>query len=175
MDLLSRNWSLSTWRVFFDIAASIASIFAAISVIVGMFGIISNRLRKKKFTIVPRKLFPTPLGSYFDFTISNFTNHSLTIIEILLILNGNQYPMQMIEQPVINLLSPAPLRNIPISPYESKDVRILFEVSRKKLPNIIKIKVVTTQKTMKYKISVKELLLQCDMPQMQGQTEQDNK
>ena len=160
MSLLCKNWDLSTWRDVFDIAASIASIFAAVSVIIGMVGIISNRLWKKNFTIVPRDLIRSPLGSCFDFTISNFTNHSLTIIEILLILDGEQYPMQIIEQASMELLTTTPLRNIPVSPYESKDVRILFKVSRRKLPNFIKIKVVTTQKTLKYKISVKELLSQ---------------
>ena len=166
--LSCNSLDLNTWKDIFDIAASITSIFAAISVIIGMLGIISNRLRKKKFTIVPRDLIRTPLGSCFDFTISNFTNHSLTIIEIFLIVDRKQYPMQMIENVSTNVLLPAPLRNIPVAPYESKDVQILFEINRTKLPDFIKIKVVTTQKTLKYKISIKELLSQYTTPKEQG-------
>jgi hypothetical protein len=139
-----------------SVLADIATIIGGISVTIGIFSLVVNRVNKKSFRLEVNSLRSNYGDALFRISVQNFTDKLTCIIEIKLIIKNQTY--KAIERHWNSSdFFYKDFRNIQIFPFESKDFELLFYVEKNTLPKYVKFKVLTTQKNISYKVDLSKI------------------
>lgn len=133
------------------VLADFATIAGGISIVAGVLTWSKNRIRKKSFQFEINSIRSNYDSSLLQTSIRNFTDKTVCIIELKLII-GNTVCVAKERYSDGHDYSYRYFRNIIVPPFSSYDFDLIFDIKKSDLPRCAKLKAITTQKNISYKI-----------------------